>query len=434
MSATPQQLINDAPMGSTQIVITLLGVFLLALDGFDVMAISFAAPGIANEWGIDRAALGLVLSMELMGMSVGSILIGGLADKYGRRTVIFSCLVIMGLGMGFTSVAADVVTLSALRFITGIGIGGLLPAVTSIVPEFANAKRRAMLLSFAAAGFSLGTIIGGPIVTHLLLEHSWRAIFVFGAGATLAAIPLVYFLLPESIAYLCQSGRADALTRVNQVLQKLQLPAVDRLTTDVTDDETTKVSWLNLFRGKHLVSTLGFSLCYLGHMITFYFIIKWTPKLVSDMGYSMSEAGGVLIWSSFGGFIGALLFGTLSRLISPHMLTLVMLVSSVASVVAFGNAGTNIDVLSFISFCSGVTIASAIAGFYSLMAEAFSTDVRASGTGFVIGVGRLGAVVSPIMAGILFSGGSELGLVANIMAMGSVLAIVTLLITKRLSH
>lgn len=429
MQATPQQLINHSPMSPAQIVVTLLGVFLLALDGFDVMAISFAAPGIANEWGIDRAALGVVLSMELMGMSVGSILIGGLADKYGRRTIIFGCLLIMGAGMGLTALASDVTTLSLLRFMTGIGIGGLLPAVTTIVPEFANEKRRAMLVSFAAAGFSLGTIIGGSVVTQLLQDYSWRSIFVFGALSTLAAIPLVYFLLPESIAFLAQSGRADALQRVNQVLGKLRLPSVEALPE--SPEKVGGMSWLSLFKGKHLLATVCFSLCYLGHMVTFYFIVKWTPKIVVDMGYSPAEAGGVLIWSSIGGFTGAMLFGTLSRWVNSKNLTLAMLVFSILAVVAFGSAGTDLTLLSLISFLAGVTIASAIAGFYTLMADAFSTEVRASGTGFVIGVGRLGAVVSPIVAGILFAGGSGLPSVAFLMACGSVLAIVAITVLAR---
>jgi len=431
MSQTPQQLIDQSPMSPTQVVVTLLGVFLLALDGFDVIAISFAAPGIAAEWGIDRVALGLVLSMELIGMSIGSILIGGLADKYGRRTVIFFCLFIMAIGMGCSAMAADVITLSVLRFITGIGIGGLLPAVTAIVPEFANAKRKAMLLSFAAAGFSLGSVLGGPIVTALLQDYSWRSIFVFGSIMTFLAIPVVYFLLPESIAYLVQSRRDDALPSINKILTSMRLPSVDQLPVMGGDQAAEKISWLNLFRGKHLIATVGYSLCYLGHMITFYFIIKWTPKVVVDMGFHPSQAGGVLIWSSVGGFSGAMLFGLLSRFFNTKILTLIMLCLSVASVVAFGNVGADIQLLSVCSFFAGISIAAGIAGFYALMGEAFSTDVRASGTGFVIGVGRLGSVVSPIMAGVLFSQNIALGSVANLMALGSMLAIAVLILVMK---
>ena len=424
MQVTPQQLINDAPMSPAQIIITFLGVFLFALDGFDVMAISFAAPGIANEWGIDRAALGIVLSMELIGMSVGSILIGGLADKYGRRTTIFGCLLIMGSGMGFTAMAHDVFTLSVLRFITGIGIGGLLPAVAAVVPEFANNKRRAMLVSFAASGFSLGSVLGGAVVTQLLQEYTWRSIFVFGSVATFAAIPIVYFLLPESIAFLAQSRRTNALAQINAVLQRLRLSAVTELPpVESSSTGENDQSWLNLFKGDHLLSTICLSLCYLGHMMTFYFIIKWAPKIVVDMGYPAAQAGGVLIWASVGGFLGSLIFGTFTRWITPKNLTHIMLVMSIVSVIAFGNAGDDINTLSIIAFIAGLFTTSAVAGFYTLMAEAFSTQVRASGTGFVIGVGRSGAALSPIVAGFLFVAGSGLSTVAVLMACGSVLAI-----------
>ncbi len=427
MPLTPQQQIDAAPMSPAQIIVTLLGVLLFALDGFDVMAISFAAPGIANEWGINRAALGVVLSMELIGMSVGSILIGGLADKYGRRTSIFACLLIMGGGMGLTAMAEDVTTLSLLRFITGIGIGGLLPAVASIVPEFANNKHRAMLVSFAASGFSLGTVLGGMVVTELLQVYSWRSIFVFGAIVTLLSIPLVYFLLPESIAFLCQSHRRNALSQVNQVLVRLRLSPVEALPELPKPKNEKQLNWLNLFKGNNLIATVCLSLMYLGHMMTFYFIVKWTPKIVVDMGYPAAQAGGVLIWVSVGGFLGSLLFGTFTRWISPRNLTLFMLLMSIVSIIAFGNVGNQIDVLSVIAFIAGLFTTSAIAGFYTLMADAFSTDVRAGGTGFVIGVGRTGAAISPIMAGILFAAGSGLSSVAFLMACGSVLAILSVL-------
>ena len=127
-----RQRLDEAPMGRLQIIAIILCVLLNALDGFDVLAISFASPGIAKEWGVERAALGLVLSMELIGMAVGSVLLGNVADRIGRRPTILFCLVVMAIGMGAATQARDVVSLSVIRLVTGLGIGGMLACTNAM--------------------------------------------------------------------------------------------------------------------------------------------------------------------------------------------------------------------------------------------------------------------------------------------------------------
>src|SRR3954454_10923743 len=132
MSADPRDTLAQSPMTPQQVMVVAITVALNALDGFDVLSISFASPGIAAEWGIDRAVLGIVLSMELIGMAVGSIFIGSLADRIGRRPVALGCLAIMATGMLLASTAHDVTALSAFRFVTGLGIGGMLAATNAM--------------------------------------------------------------------------------------------------------------------------------------------------------------------------------------------------------------------------------------------------------------------------------------------------------------
>lgn len=436
MTKSAQQVIDQSPMRPAQFIIVLLGGVLFALDGFDVMAISFAAPGIANEWGIDRAALGVVLAMELIGMSFGSILVGSLADSFGRRTAILGCLWLMGLGMGLTALADDVFSISAYRLATGIGIGGLLPAVTAIVSEFASERRRAMAISFASSGFTLGAVIGGLAVTQLLQVYSWRSVFVFGSACTLVAIPLVYVFLPESISYLVERRPKDALQRINRILQRLKMNTIDRLADAeivdrVADQGRKTFAWLHLFQGELTRSTVCLTLAYLGHMLTFYFFVKWTPKIVVDLGYPAAEAGGVLIWANVGGFFGAMLFGVLASRFRVKVLTLSMLALSVVSVSAFGNSNDELRTLSTIACVVGLFTTASISGFYTLMAHCFPTEVRASGTGFVIGTGRSGAALSPIIAGLLFAAGSGLSTVTLLMAGGSLIAIVAILLLRQ---
>ena len=179
-----RQMLDEAPMGRLQIAAIILCILLNALDGFDVLAISFASPGIAAEWGVDRAALGIVLSMELIGMAVGSILLGGLADRAGRRPTILLCLVIMAAGMFGATLATSVTSLSAIRLITGLGIGGMLACTNAMVAELANARARSLAVAVMAAGYPIGAILGGSIASMLLVSGGWRDVFLFGAIVT----------------------------------------------------------------------------------------------------------------------------------------------------------------------------------------------------------------------------------------------------------
>lgn len=132
-----------------------------ALDGFDVLSISFASPGITEDWGMDRAALGIVLSMELLGMAVGSLLLGGVADRIGRRNTILSCLVVMTAGMFLAATVTDVVSLSVWRVLTGLGIGGMLAATNAAVAEASNTRRRNLCVVLMASGYPIGAVVGG---------------------------------------------------------------------------------------------------------------------------------------------------------------------------------------------------------------------------------------------------------------------------------
>src|SRR5262249_48725887 len=157
----PRETLSAAPMSTLQLLAVAVTVVLTALDGFDVLSISFASPGIAAEWGIDRAALGIVLSMELIGMALGSIVLGGIADRGGRRPTMLVCLILMTAGMFMVTTVRQIPELELWRFITGLGIGGLLAADNAVAAEFSNARRRSLCVSVMAIGYPVGAVLGG---------------------------------------------------------------------------------------------------------------------------------------------------------------------------------------------------------------------------------------------------------------------------------
>src|SRR5262249_29408940 len=155
-------------MHPSQVAVVAITIVLCALDGFDVLSIGFATPGIAREWGIDRAALGIVLSMELIGMVIGSLFVGALADRAGRRGTMLACLAIMAFGMAMASGVGSVEALSAWRVVTGIGVGGMIPTLNAVATEFASARRRDLSVSLMSCGYPVGVIVGGSISALLL--------------------------------------------------------------------------------------------------------------------------------------------------------------------------------------------------------------------------------------------------------------------------
>ncbi|PVX29715.1 MFS transporter [Sphingomonas pokkalii] len=421
--------LDEAPLSRTQVSGILLCLLLNALDGFDVLAISFASPGIAAEWGIDRAALGLVLSMELIGMALGSVVLGAYADRVGRRPAILLCLGIMATGMLAATFAQNVQMLSVFRLFTGLGIGGMLACTNAMAAELGNARTRSLAVGLMASGYPVGAIVGGSIAAKLLVGGDWRHVFLFGAGATALCLPLVWWLMPESVRYLFQRQPANALARANRLLARMGQGAIEALPPRRAAG--AKLPLAQLFSEPLARTTILLTIAYFCHIMTFYFIIKWVPKIVVDMGYPASQAAGVLVWANVGGLAGAVLLSMLSWRLPLRALLVAALVAATAMVALFGQGQRDLAGLALIAGIAGFFTNAGVVGMYALIAQSFPTEARGTGTGFVIGVGRGGAALGPIVAGLLFAMNLGLPVVALGMAGGSLVAALALLALKR---
>jgi benzoate transport len=425
MNSDPRDLIAASRMSRLQLLVIAITICLNALDGFDVLAISYASPGIAKEWGIDRAALGIVLSMELMGMAVGSMFIGGVADKIGRRPTILGCLVVMAGGMLMATTVKGVIDLSIWRVVTGLGIGGMLAAINAVAAEFSNARRRHLCVSLMSIGYPLGAVFGGLGAARLLHSYSWRSVFYFGATLTTILIPVVFVAVPESIHWLARKQPAGALETINGALARMGLGRVAALPE--LPAEARRQSVLDIFAPAMVAGTVVVTLAYFFHIATFYFIAKWIPKIVADFGFPASSAAGVLVWLNVGGAIGGAVFGVLTQRYNVKSLTIGVLFASAVLVTAFGRSTADLQTLSLICAAAGFCTNAGIVGLYAIMAQVFPTHVRAFGTGFTIGVGRGGSVIAPMIAGFMFAAGYALPVVAMTLAIGSLLGAIVLL-------
>jgi benzoate transport len=424
----PKSIIDLGAMSVGQWLAVLVTVGLNAMDGFDVLSISFASPGIAKDWGLAKDTLGWVLSMELVGMALGSVLLGGVADKIGRRPTILGCLCAMTVGMFGASAAGGVSTLLIWRLLTGLGIGGMLASINAAAAELSSQHWRSLAVSLMVIGYPVGGVIGGTIVQRLLAGGTWHTVFIFGGCVTAAFIPIVWFLLPESVAFLDRRRKPDALDAINRILTRFGHESMPALTPDTV--ESAQRSLMDIFKPGMIVSTLLITVGYFAHVTSFYFIIKWVPQLVVDMGFAPKAAAGVLTWANVGGATGVVLFGLIATRVGLKALTLVTLLGSSAMVVWFGRGSHDLASLSSTVAIAGLFTNSAIGGYYLLFARVFPTHVRATGTGFAIGVGRGGALLAPVIAGYLLQAGLGLQAVATMMAMGSLSSAAALLALK----
>jgi MFS family permease len=391
----------DQAMRWRQIVAVAVCIGLNGLDGFDVLAISFASPGIAAEWGIDRATLGLVLSVELFGMAAGSVLMGNVADRFGRRPTVIGCLVMMAGGMFGAANANTIPMLAAVRFLTGVGIGGMLASTSAIVADVSTERRRNLNLSLNIAGYPAGAILGGSVATFLLAHSgNWRAVFQFGWLASAVALPLAA-LLPPTL----KSTRG-------------QLPPTLPL--------------LELFRSGYAYVTVLLTAAYLAQIMVFYYIQKWVPKIVVDMGHTAAEAGAVLVSANVGSLVGACLIGLAAQRFRVIPLIVGAMAAAFLCIVVFGLGDWTLLQLRLICATAGVFVNAGVVGLYPLMGQVFPAGLRATGIGFAIGVGRGGAALGPMAAGALFSSGYNLLAVSTILGAGALVAAGVLLLLARI--
>src|SRR6266699_2538417 len=425
MGKDPKSIIDDGAMGAGQWLAVLVTVGLNALDGFDVLSISFASPGIAKDWGIDKATLGWVLSMELLGMAFGSLLLGGVADKVGRRQTAIATRHARMVGMFGAGHAQGVSELLAWRLLTGLGIGGTLASINAAAAEVSNRRWRSAALALMVIGYPLGGVVGGLFVQKLLATAGWHAVFVYGAWATAAFVPIVWWLVPESVAFLDRRRPPGALEKINGILARFGHPPASALSE--AGQAAERRSNADILKPGLLATTVLITFAYFAHITSFYFLIKWVPKIVVDMGFAPQAAAGVLTWANVGGAVGGAIFGLIATRLGLKGLTVCVLLATSVMIVWFGHGSADLATLKTTLAITGLFTNSAIAGLYLLFAQVFPTHVRATGTGFAIGVGRGGAVLAPVAAGYLFHAGFALQTVALAMASGSLLAAVGLL-------
>jgi len=429
---TPLSTIKSAPMGVRQWLVVLICIGALALDGYDVLSIAFAAPGLTAEWGITKSQLGLVLPMDLIGMAIGAIGIGVMTDKFGRRPIMMLCMFILTLGMLIAGLAPNIFILAAARVFTGIGIGGLIACATATSSEFCNDKNRSLAVVLVAGGFPLGIYLGATLLGPILKQYDWRSTFYLGAIFSTVFIPLVYFLIPETISYLELKRPKNALQRIQKIMKKLGHKAPENLSV-VKPEEIVTTSASELFKANIRLTTLILSFGYFGNIGTYYFFVKWLPTVIVDLGYHTSDAAAVIGIISLGGVVGSIIMSLVSRMIHIRPLMMFSMVAAAIGVCLFPLFTGSLASMKAVGFLVGMLIFAGVSGFLGLFAASFPSHLLGSGTGLALGIGRGGAVLGPMLPGFLFAAGLGFSTVSITMATGSFTAGILLIWLPKLT-
>jgi MFS transporter, AAHS family, 4-hydroxybenzoate transporter len=394
--------IDAQPVGAFQVKLLLTCATVLFLDGFDTTAIGYVAPALAKEWNLGKGALGPVFSAGLFGLMIGALLFGPLADRIGRRKIIIFSTLAFGIGTLITSLVNDVNTLLAIRFLTGLGLGGAMPNTIALTSEFSPHRRRATMVMVMFVGFSIGAALGGLLAAALIPQFGWRSVFVVGGVAPLVLVPILALKLPESVRFLALTGRAGA--RVAELLILVNAKAVfSSATRFVVDEPQLKgIPVQHLFSGGRTLATLLLWVVFFMSLLDIYFLSNWLPTVLNDLGASISQAAVIGSMFQVGGVVGTFALGSIIDRFSFRALALVYFIA-VFAVGAIGQLGHSSVLVTIAIFIAGFGIVGGQIAANALAAGYYPTSVRATGVGWALGMGRVGSIVGPLVGGVLLS-------------------------------
>lgn len=395
--------IDAQPFGAFQIRLLVLGFLVTMLDGFDVQAIAFVAPNVAKAFGIEINTFGPIFSAGLVGMALGALLLGPLADRFGRRiSVIAACF-----GFGFftflTAWTETTSTLMAARFLTGLGLGAAMPNIIALTSEYAPARLRATLVTVMFLGFPFGAVVGGLVSAAIIPIWGWESVFIIGGVAPMALSVLLLFVLPESVRFLVSRGAPPHQTA--RVLNSAA-PGTIWSSTDtyfITSEKFEGAPLRNLFTGGRALGTVLLWVPFFMNLLLLFFMYSWLPPVLAQAGLPLSKAIIATVLFNLGGVLGGIVLARIIDRTGPVAVLATAYVLGAVSVAAIGMASNSVPGIMFTVFVAGIFVVGAQFGANAMAANYYPTAIRSTGVSWALGIGRLGSILGPLIGGMLLS-------------------------------
>ena len=399
MKVNIPELLANSQVGPLQRRVFILCALCLIIDGFDVQAMGYVAPAVVAELGIPRAALGPVFAAANFGVLIGSLVFSPVADKIGRRPVLIGATLFFATLTLATAFAQNIDQLFWLRLIGGIGMGCIIPNATALVGEFSPKAKRVTLMMTITVGFTAGAAIGGFVAAWMIDAFGWRSVFLVGGAVPLLIAVAMITSLPESLQFL--AVRRNNMKALTKWLKKLDPTLrIDESTEYIANEESKGgVPVVHLFRdGRGMVTILLWIINFM-NLLNLYSLANWLPTVVTGMGYSNQTAVLVGTILQVGGTIGT--FGLAWLIARAGFLPMLLATFAVAtiSIAAIGTPGISLALLFVIVFIAGWCVVGGQPGINAFAATFYPTYLRSTGVGFGLGIGRIGAIVGPLIGG-----------------------------------
>ncbi|MFL6634710.1 MAG: MFS transporter [Massilia sp.] len=372
---------------------------IIVCDGYDVAVAGIALPSIMKEMGVNAQSAGFMVSSALFGMMVGGVLLGTIADRIGRLRAIAICLALFSVFNAAAGFAGNPYAFSALRFLAGLGMGGVMPNVVAHMTEYSPKKIRSTMVTLMFSGYAVGGMIAA-LVGKGLIEHSgWSSVFLV-AGLPVVLIPIVLKGMPESMPFLISRGRRGELQRILSRLQPgYRAQATDRFTLPAADSvQGAPIG--KLFQDGRGFSTVMFWVAFFMCLFMVYALSSWLAKLMAGAGHSLGSALTLVLVLNFGAMIGAVGGGWLADRFNIKYVLIGMYLLAALSITLLGYPVPPALLFILVGLAGACTIGTQIVT-YAYAGQYYSMAVRATGIGWASGVGRGGAILGPIIMGTL---------------------------------
>jgi AAHS family 4-hydroxybenzoate transporter-like MFS transporter len=394
------EIIDRQKMGAFQIRVIILCALMQFLDGFDAQAIAYVAPSLRHAWNLGQESLGPVFGAGLAGIFMGSLLVGPLADRWGRKKLMIASVAVFGL---FTLLTAESTTLNmlfAFRFIAGLGLGAVIPSTVVMASEYAPAHRRGSMVTLMACGFSLGAASGGMLAGAYLLQYGWHAIFYVGGALPLLLMLLLLRGLPESLRFLSLDPVANR-GRMVDILKRIEprVTYTDQVQFSHVERSVKRWRVLELFNENRAIMTCLVWAIFFMNLVCLNFLNNWLPTVLSA-SMSMHDAVRTTTFFQFGGMAGVICMGLLADRFGFYKVLISGFLVASALTLTIGLV-SSLEMMRLVLACCGFCMIGTQMTLTALAAFLYPTAIRGTGAGWANSFGRIGSFAGPVVGGML---------------------------------
>ena len=357
----------------------------VALEGFDLVVLGVVLPVLLRDpgWDLDPAGASVVVTVGLLGVMVGALAVGPIADVIGRRATMLATVTAFSVLTLACAFAPNPEVLGALRFLAGLGLGGVLPVALALVAEYAPPGRGSSATTILMTGYHVGAVATALLGILLIGPLGWPAMFVAGALPAVVLLPLLWARLPESAEFLARRGR-DSSWRSERRARPNPLGT--------------------LFRDGLARPTIAFWIASFMGLLLVYGLNTWLPEIMRSAGYELGAALALLLVLNVGAILGLLLAGTVANRIGVRPATIAWFAAATLFLallsIRLPGIGVYLSVL-----LAGIFVFSAQVLVYAYVSQLYPAEGRGTALGTASGVGRLGAITGPIVGGALLQAG-----------------------------